>query len=816
MPTPVLIAENVNVPSGTSVSTIADAPPGSLIVAFVYCWSNSNVSLTGFSDSVNGAYADASQPSPPQGGVFNCAIFFLENSGADLPIGSQLTATVSDGSLYGVWAYAVSGYNGGLGLAASGSDPTTSLTSFALSLGTIGATDIVFGNYEPSNGNVAGFASNLTTFPDSELSQGIVAAYGVPGAGPFTWSASWSFGNGGQSLNVVSFKATPTPTVQPWFESNSATPGPLPRRASAFLRGDDGTQVPLIAFRNPGALAPPWQPPRLRAEKRGAVLRGDDGTQRPFAVWRNAGWEVQPPPPKPRARRMVGWPDWNDDGNESPIPRPVTWGYETPITALFRKRKIVGWPDWNDDGNEAPFVPPTTVVNWGYEQPAVPLLRRKKIVGFPDWNDDGNEGTYAVWVNSGWEVQPPQPPQPKPMRGAILRGEDGIEGPLAAFYPFGWPIILPQPPHPRPERSAAIARGDDGAEASFVAWQNAGWEIQPFQLPHPRPERAGSLARGDDGTAAAFQFFYPAGWAVQAWQPPHPRPERFGSITRGDDGTAAPFQVFVALGWPVQPLQPPHPRPERAGAIMRGDDGDQAIFFVKALPAWFEGPFVFPRFPFQRAAAIARGDDGTQSPLIRFFPAGWPVDAFTPKHPRPERWAAIAPHDDGAEARFSPAVLFPWQESPLVYPRIRFERAAAVARGSDGIERPFVIFRPSGWGPIDFTARRTMRRMPGGGSDFALSTTVTIPAFPIFDFPTPLRARRMVYADAAGINLPNQLVQWVYFTDFSLPLIARRRPATFVLESVTQVTVPSSAVVFRKTLAEFGTGVGKRQMVETI
>jgi hypothetical protein len=544
------------------------------------------------------------------------------------------------------------------------------------------------------------------------------------------------------------------------FEPTQSQPlHPRREKAGAAMRGDDGSAGVYQFWRNSGWEVQPPQPPHPRPERSGALARGEDGTEGVQINFVAHGWptqHVQPPHPRPERAAAVMLGDDGDQAVYQPTFTPAWWEVQTP---MLRRRP----PLTVDDASLDPLNAFQAFAAMGFE-PALPLVRVRRRV-----------------LSDRWTYDPLQP--------------------FARFFDAGFSPTYPQPPHPRPERGAAILEGDDGSEGTFTAWRNAGWEVQPPQPPHPRRERAGSIARGLDGTDSPFAQFVNHGWPIQPPQPPHPRPERAGALFGGDPGNEAAFAQFFAHGFPVQPVQPPHPRPERGGAIMRGDDGTQAIFqfIVTPISVFETTPPLLPRPTGWRAAALMRGDDGTQATFARFFDHGWAVQHPQPPHPRRERWAgliqgdvephfrwlpwpylgfeptpplaAFRRHPGGAIAQGSfveavlvqAAVAFGWQMvdaqlrrpptrrgaalriddvisrllatpthgwpvQPWQPPRPRWWRAGSTAAGDQGTQRPFALWRNDGWEVAPPMLRRPPRRERFAVPD-VFSPAVAPPAF---------------------------------------------------------------------------------------
>jgi hypothetical protein len=251
----------------------------------------------------------------------------------------------------------------------------------------------------------------------------------------------------------------------------------------------------------------------------------------------------------------------------------------------------------------------------------------------------------------GWEVQPPQPPHPRPERfGSIAPKEDGIEAafvliPSGSTFRLGWDVQSFQPPNANIAkqniRAGGTMRGIDGTDGLVIIPFIEGWQIQPPQPPAWPPIRIKIAATvGNDdasmGDQPPLMIFDPKGWEIQPWQPPSPSvtpTRRAGGVMRGDDGTSDIGRVFRPFGWPIQPPQPPHPRREKFGALVVGEQGDEAIFaFVPVGSAFPQGWEVQPIHPLrwprrQIAGAVMRGDDGTEHQFFaaRYFDGMGPL-----------------------------------------------------------------------------------------------------------------------------------------------------------------------------------------------
>ena len=420
-------------------------------------------------------------------------------------------------------------------------------------------------------------------------------------------------GDDGTAATLIQFLAAG------WEVAPPQPPHPRPERSGALMLGDPGNELPYV-FVSPTPVPDGWEvAPALayhvRPERAGALMRGHDGTDAQFVRFFPAGWEVASVQPPFRLNRLPAMLR-GDDGAEAMFVNWLNYGWsvQDPQPPHLRSERS-GAVARGDDGIEAPyvFVPPF-FTSWGYEHQPFPWVRPRRD---PSWRgDDGVQGQFVRWFNGGWEVQPPQPPHPRPERTAsIMFGNAGIEALYIfvppGFMPDGWEVLPALAYHVRFDRGAALMRGHDGTDAAFIRWLNAGWEVQPFQPPHRAPEvKAASFLRGDDGTQAVFIRWYNAGWEIQPFQPPHRAPEaKAASWLRGDDGIEALYVLWYNAGWEVQPWQPPHPRPEKWAAIAVGDLQPYNLFtFVPRL-------FLDPNFVTWPQARVQI----TTSPLRRAF-----------------------------------------------------------------------------------------------------------------------------------------------------------------------------------------------------
>ncbi len=207
--TPTQIAKGTGVASGATVTTTVDAPKASLIVVAVLAWQTANSAITGLTDSAGNTYTQAIQ-SVATATVFASSIWYCSNTPNDLPIGGTLTATTAGGT-YGLFAYVVTGCNGGADktnttLKTSGNNKTFSLATGTLTV----ANELIFGAFLPgaSTGVItesAGFSSLDNTASFDLISYKIANATGT-----VTWSPSWATNLAIYSAVLASFESTPS------------------------------------------------------------------------------------------------------------------------------------------------------------------------------------------------------------------------------------------------------------------------------------------------------------------------------------------------------------------------------------------------------------------------------------------------------------------------------------------------------------------------------------------------------------------------------------------------------------------------------
>jgi len=202
--TPIRIASDSGVASGSPITTTVDAPAGSLIVVVAYAWASDDALITGVTDNAGNTYTQAVQP-PAAVGVFNAAIFYCQNTPHDLPVGGHITVTMASGT-YAADVYVVQNANNGVG-PIDFNNTTSDVTGVTLSTGALSeAPAIVFGalNFSTSLGtithpNFTSLSSNeevdylITTTTDAviyspswvtsqQVSSVLATFYGIPGA----------------------------------------------------------------------------------------------------------------------------------------------------------------------------------------------------------------------------------------------------------------------------------------------------------------------------------------------------------------------------------------------------------------------------------------------------------------------------------------------------------------------------------------------------------------------------------------------------------------------------------------------------------
>jgi hypothetical protein len=463
----------------------------------------------------------------------------------------------------------------------------------------------------------------------------------------------------------------------------------------------------------------PWQPPHPKPEKFGALVKAEDGIDA-LRQFRPMGFEpVLPPPPHPTPERRAGAIMRGDDGTQDIYRQFFDYGFHVQPWQPLKPRPERGAAfTGNDDAGPYPFISPVAPIVWWGEQSNDLRSPRRGVQGMANLAGGDVPLPAPSWVNSGWEIQPPQPPYPR-YRGAYFRGEDGAHAPFSQFFPMGWEVQPPQPPAFRRKFSFV---GDEDIQNVFspvTQPPQIGWEVQAFQPPQPRSLHKAAVIRGEDGILYPQIVFNDFGFENQAWQPPFAR-RRGATMFIGEDGIQSPFaQVvvasvwwgeqqawqppfnrllkrggglkhrsefaiyppFVGIGWEVQPWQPPRARWEKSGGLVKAGDGIEFPF----IPPVVTVPFVdsmLPALQYPRRAVQAgirfRSEFAVFAPWVN---SGWEVQPPQPPYPR-YRGSFFA-GETGIELPFVPVITPPniigWEFQPPTppHPRLRLERFAA-------------------------------------------------------------------------------------------------------------------------------------------
>lgn len=373
-----------------------------------------------------------------------------------------------------------------------------------------------------------------------------------------------------------------------WEIPSPQPPHPRPERAGSIMLGDPGNEnvfSPPIVYPE-GWQIQPWQPPGTawRLDRLAGIVRGQDGTEFPLIRFLPTGWEIaphQPQHPRPeRAALLFG----GDQGTESPFVlfRANDWDthpFQPPHPRPERAGAIMPW----EAGIEAVFVPPVPIT-WGWEQS--PLHLKQPTVSRYFGIEGSSDFASFSFLPYGWEIAPPQSPHPRPERGApVIVSEPGIE---AKFVPppptvWAWEVAPFQPPAFTRKTFAGMIRGQDGTDFPLIRFLPYGWEVPPFQPPHRAPEwRAATFFRGDDGNQYRLIVPFHEGWHIPPFQPPHPRFERFGSVVVGHQGTDA---VYVFVPPPVGQVNPFYITLAQPRVTTSGSSGRFQVSLANARPA---------------------------------------------------------------------------------------------------------------------------------------------------------------------------------------------------------------------------------------
>lgn len=533
-----------------------------------------------------------------------------------------------------------------------------------------------------------------------------------------------------------------------------------------------------------------------------------------FTPFSPMGWEVQSPqPPVPRnPHKFEGTVARGDDGNEASQINFINFGREVqpPQPPLPRSIRVGGAIARGDDGDQAKFVPPPPT--WAYDilqsfrwpfSPGAPGPGK-----VPEFGDPGNQASMPGSVSWGYDpLQQAYPPPPRKITATKGRSEFAFFAPSA---PFGWETQGPALRWLTSNRGAGIDGNSQFAAFTTLPW----WEVNADLW--KRPPRL--LQTVTDLPLPLMAPTTPLLWGHEiqtvTWRP---RPNR--SPEFGDAGNESPFVRWFVTGWEVQPPQPPYPRPERSGAIMVGDPGDENVFSFIQLPptdGW-EIPWPFAKLsPAYRAAAWMHGDDGNEGRFAVWYPTGWEVAPHQPQH---VRYRNLDDGDGGIEAPFVPPPSVPTgYDIPVFY---RARPHFNLDDGDPGIEGRYVAWLPIGWEiqPPPPPHPKALHKecvldVGDSGTEAAFIRWFNIG----WEIAPPLTAHEYFINLDYGIDGTPPLVvpfPWGWDEVTSMPVLHRHPfaiDAIPVLAPFVFVPPPASPVAFRKTFAEFGTGVGKRQL----
>ena len=170
-------------------------------------------------------------------------------------------------------------------------------------------------------------------------------------------------------------------------------------------------------------------------------------------------------------------------------------------------------------GDDASHLPTVTPTKNGFDQIAAqPPHRRAEKAGALAYGDDGIEAKFLfvpITVNYDFTFWPDPPRRPIEKRfAAITPRQDGSEWPIIRLVFDGWEVQPWQPPHPRPEKGAAVLPWEIDNPDVFIppfVTPQFGYELQAWQQPpHLRVETRGTvLIIGDAGINLPFVFVPP-------------------------------------------------------------------------------------------------------------------------------------------------------------------------------------------------------------------------------------------------------------------------------------------------------------------
>lgn len=336
---------------------------------------------------------------------------------------------------------------------------------------------------------------------------------------------------------------------------------------------------------------------------------------------------------------------WQNPGFEPQLPNPVHPRPErSGATAI------------GESGIEATFTP--TLISQPVWSSALDLTPRNYIRTRSQAIVGRSQFSVFPYVTLGFEVQPWQPPHPKPERAVAIFYKSGFSYPTGAPQ---FPSIAWEAPAALKYQTFSRGHGAYGkSQFSYFPWPNAGWEVQPWQ-----PPSAPKLLSREPVTRGRAEFALPdtwvnGGWAIQDHQPQHPRYEKASALIGGDPGHWATRNILFVDGWQILDFLPPHPRREKAGSIVAHDDGNYSAYV-----------FVPP--------ALVRGYDPVLPTLVR------PINF---------RFAGAQGRNQfSAYPIFTP---FSWEIQPPIIPHLRSEKGGLLPFSDEGAFPPFVFVPPPG------------------------------------------------------------------------------------------------------------------------
>lgn len=694
--------------SAASMQSTVDVPAGALVVIQAF-GSTAGQSLTGLTASDGTNSYTLAATSPALAGIQATGLLFASDVSA-IPSGTTFTPSGAAGAAPFLVSIAyVVGANGGLDVENSINTASTA-TSLSLPTGTLsGTNDITFGALTDGIADSA-----FATFTEGV---GFTSLYDTltTGVGAFDLAAK-----------VITTNTT-------WAPSWTQTPE---NSVSAVIAAFMAT--PIFGWEAQGG----YVSPRKRVRFKQQTMRGDDGIVARFNrfIPLSAYGGVQPPIVRYKRPRPVGWPDWNEDGDEAPFVPPVAttppfvenrfdslrWptspggkpskamvargssgfayftsfrpGFEAMLpTVPARARRAVGWPDWNDDGDQAPFIPSVTAyaaLDFGWTQN---IARKRKIpVGWSDWNEDGNEFPTPTFVSFAenkfeqWRF---------PSRRQYAIGDGGIN---AIFHGVVIPSVWGHEqggltPKRRRNVPSLIGNESFAALTGFVPYVYE--SVSPFIAAR---RRLGAIfASGDTGTEATIVPPIPPGYTPYLFDQPNLLRtwRRFkGGAVRGTGGGFAYYKNSLPFIYEaVLPTLRRAPVFRGGGIFGRAQFAIPSAFFPVG---WEIAPPIFSRSLRYRGAGLVREDEGIEKPYVpTLIPLNWGYEQ-TPAMLRFLRLrAGIFAASFPIEAKFVPPPLTPaFAESYSIAVTLR--RPTWNRAGAFTTRAAFAVpgaFNPWGW-----------------------------------------------------------------------------------------------------------------------